>query len=72
MNSGYVVGFPGADESAVAAINRALRVVEPIHDILDISLKFIIGTGRDTSGPTNDRSILFICIIESLHDKYCS
>jgi hypothetical protein len=32
-----------ADKSALAAINRALRVAAPIHDIPGISLKFNIG-----------------------------
>jgi hypothetical protein len=32
-----------ADKSAMAAINRALRLAAPIHDIPGISLKFNIG-----------------------------
>ncbi|MFL5626028.1 MAG: hypothetical protein ACJ788_10600 [Ktedonobacteraceae bacterium] len=43
---------PRADKSALAAINRALRVAVPIHDIPGISLMFIIGGGRDTSALT--------------------
>ncbi|MFL5628571.1 MAG: hypothetical protein ACJ788_23565 [Ktedonobacteraceae bacterium] len=35
---------PRADQSALAAINRALRVAAPIHDSPGISLKFIIGS----------------------------
>src|SRR5260370_30860596 len=35
--------LPRADKSALAAINRALRVAASIHDISGISLKFIIG-----------------------------
>ena len=42
-SSGYVVGCPLADKSAVAAINRALRGAVPVHDTLGISLKCIIG-----------------------------
>ncbi len=44
--SGYVVGVPGADKSAVAAINRALRAAVAVHDTLGILLKFIIAVPR--------------------------
>ena len=36
-----MVGCLLADTSAVAAINRALRVAVPVHDTLGISLKCI-------------------------------
>jgi hypothetical protein len=42
---------PMADKSALAAINRALRVATPIHDIPGISLKFIL-TRSDGHGKT--------------------
>jgi hypothetical protein len=41
------LGLPGADKSAVGAINRPLRRVVPVRDIPDIWLKFIIGDGHE-------------------------
>ncbi len=40
-----------ADQSAVAPINRALRVTAPILDTPGISLMFIIGAGGDKIAP---------------------
>ena len=39
---GVCGGFPLADKSAMAAINRALRVAASVHHTPVISLKFII------------------------------
>ena len=49
-----MVGFPLADKSAVAAINRALRGAASVHHTPVISLKFIIGQSSSITPKDGD------------------
>ena len=52
-----MVGFPLADQSAVAAINRALRVCRVRSRYPGYFVKERNRRGRDQSAPTEDRII---------------